>query len=227
MTRVLLVDDDDDIRGSLRLILEAEPDLVVAAEVSDGERAVAAARRLRVDVAVVDLRMPGLDGVETTRRLLELSDPPRVLVLTAHAHDDVVLRALEAGASGFVLKGFRPHEFPAAVRDVHAGRCVLASAVASAVVARAVWATPTEDDDSFAARPKAPSLDVDDDLGDLTDRERELAVAVGHGLTNAQIAARLGVSTPTAKTYVSRLLDKLGLSNRTQLAITAHRAGLL
>ncbi|MDM7884092.1 response regulator transcription factor [Curtobacterium sp. RHCKG23] len=239
MIRVLLVDDDADVRASIRLVLESEPDIVVVAECPDGERGAAVARRLRVDVALVDLRMPGgLDGIATTGLLRALEVPPRVVVLTAFEHDDAVLRALEVGASGFLLKGARPHELAAAVRDVAADRCVLAPAVASAVVARAVTRpTPTR---PTAVGPVAVgSMAVgttavadagpgaDDDLADLTPRERELAVAVGEGLTNAQIAARLGVTPASAKTYVSRLLDKLGLQNRTQLAITAHRAGLV
>ncbi|OEI69113.1 response regulator transcription factor [Curtobacterium sp. ER1/6] len=224
MIRVLLVDDDADVRASIRLVLESEPDIVVVAECPDGERGAAVARRLRVDVALVDLRMPGgPDGIATTGLLRALEVPPRVVVLTAFEHDDAVLRALEVGASGFLLKGARPHELATAVRDVAADRCVLAPAVASAVVARAVT-RPT------LTRPTAAAdagSGADDDLADLTPRERELAVAVGEGLTNAQIAARLGVTPASAKTYVSRLLDKLGLQNRTQLAITAHRAGLV
>lgn len=229
MIRVLLVDDDADVRASIRLVLESEPDIVVVAECPDGERGAAVARRLRVDVALVDLRMPGgPDGIATTGLLRALEVPPRVVVLTAFEHDDAVLRALEVGASGFLLKGARPHELAAAVRDVAADRCVLAPAVASAVVARAMTRpTPTR---PMVVGPTAVA-DVgpgtDDDLADLTPRERELATAVGEGLTNAQIAARLGVTPASAKTYVSRLLDKLGLQNRTQLAITAHRAGLV
>ncbi|MEV7931456.1 response regulator transcription factor [Curtobacterium sp. NPDC089185] len=229
MIRVLLVDDDADVRASIRLVLESEPDIVVVAECPDGERGAAVARRLRVDVALVDLRMPGgPDGIATTGLLRALEVPPRVVVLTAFEHDDAVLRALEVGASGFLLKGARPHELAAAVRDVAADRCVLAPAVASAVVARAVTRpTPTRPTVVGTTAVADAGPGVDDDLADLTPRERELAVAVGEGLTNAQIAARLGVTPASAKTYVSRLLDKLGLQNRTQLAITAHRAGLV
>lgn len=229
MIRVLLVDDDADVRASIRLVLESEPDIVVVAECPGGERGAAVARRLRVDVALVDLRMPGgPDGIATTGLLRALEVPPRVVVLTAFEHDDAVLRALEVGASGFLLKGARPHELAAAVREVAADRCVLAPAVASAVVARAVTRpTPTRPTMVGTTAVADTGSGVDDDLADLTPRERELAVAVGEGLTNAQIAARLGVTPASAKTYVSRLLDKLGLQNRTQLAITAHRAGLV
>lgn len=229
MIRVLLVDDDADVRASIRLVLESEPDIVVVAECPDGERGAAVARRLRVDVALVDLRMPGgPDGIATTGLLRALEVPPRVVVLTAFEHDDAVLRALEVGASGFLLKGARPHELAAAVRDVAADRCVLAPAVASAVVARAMTRpTPTRPTVVGPTAVADAGSGTDDDLADLTPRERELATAVGEGLTNAQIAARLGVTPASAKTYVSRLLDKLGLQNRTQLAITAHRAGLV
>lgn len=216
MIRVLLVDDDDEVRASLRIVLDAEPDIVVVAEARDGERAVAVAAAVRADVAVVDVHMPGIDGIETTGRLATVPHPPAVLVLTAFAAPDTTLGALETGASGFLLKGVRPSELPTAVREVAAGRNVLAPEVTASVVDRAVATVRAERD----------RQDVDD-LADLTDRERELATAVGHGLSNAQIASRLGIAPASAKTYVSRLLDKLGLQNRTQLAIAAHRAGLL
>jgi len=219
--RVLLVDDDAEVRESLRLIVESEPDMVVVAEVATGERAVASARSLRVDVAVVDVQMPGIDGIETTTRLRALPTPPSVLVLTAFAPGEATFGALEAGAAGFLLKSFRPHELPAAVRDVAAGRQVLAPDVTAAVVAEAVRARREPEP------PPPGPCDLDDDLHDLTPRERDLARALGLGLTNAQIALELGVTTTSAKTYVSRLLEKLGLQNRTQVAVLAHRAGLV
>ncbi|WP_239452001.1 response regulator transcription factor [Frondihabitans sp. PAMC 28766] len=213
----MLIDDDHDIRESLRLILDSVGDVAVVADVDCGERGVAVARQLRVDVAVVDLRMPDMDGVETTRLLRLLPEPPAVLVLTAFSTDDSVLDALAAGASGFLLKNFRPEELPAAVRDIAAGRGALAPSVAATVIREAVrpLAMPT------------PDRSGPDDLSDLTERERDLARAVGHGMSNARIATHLGISAASAKTYVSRLLEKLGLQNRTQLAIAAHRAGLL
>lgn len=216
MIRVLLVDDDDEVRESLRLLIEREGDMVVAAETTTGERAASVAAAVRTDVAIVDVQMPGIDGIETTRRLRALPQPPAVLVVTAFQPGDRPLGALAAGASGFLLKSFRPHELPAAVREVATGRQVLAPAVTATVVAEAM-----------RARTPEPDPLPEDDLGDLTDRERELCRAVGGGLTNAQIATALGITPTTAKTYVSRLLDKLGLQNRTQLAILAHRAGLL
>lgn len=226
MIRVLLVEDDAETRAALRVVLEADPDLVVVAEAADGERALGVARGVRADVALVDLHLPHADGVDVTRRLRELEVPPRVLLLTASAGPDATIAALTAGASGFLLKAFRPGELPAAVRDVHAGRTVLAPAVTADVVARAVAAGAGTAGGAPTVVPVARVLD-DDDLADLTARERELARAVGLGLTNAQLAGELGVAPASAKTYVSRLLDKLGLQNRTQLAILAHRAGLL
>lgn len=217
MIRVLLVDDDADVRSSLRMVLDAVPDIAVVADVDGGERATGVAQHLRVDVAVVDLRMPGIDGIELTRRLTRLPNPPAVLVLTAFSADDTVFEALKAGAGGFLLKNFRPDELPAAVRDIAAGRGALAPSVAATVIRRAIRANDEP------VGPDTPTGDLDD----LTDRERELVRAVGLGMSNAGIAAHLGISSASAKTYVSRVLEKLGLQNRTQLAIAAHRAGIL
>lgn len=214
--RVLLVDDDDQVRAAIRLILESEDDIVVVAETRDALRADAIARTHPVDVAVVDLHMPDRDGIATTRALRRLPDPPRVLILTAFNRDDALIEALAAGASGILLKGLKPGELPTAVRSVAAGDGVLAPAVATAVIGHAV-----------AERNRQGVSETPDTLQDLTDRERELMHAVGMGLSNTQIAAHLVVSPATAKTYVSRLLEKLGLVNRTQMAILAHRAGLL
>ncbi|MBF4576707.1 response regulator transcription factor [Frondihabitans sp. VKM Ac-2883] len=218
MIRVLLVDDDADIRSSLRLILDTVPDVVVVGDVDSGERGLAVSAQLGVDVVVVDLRMPGMDGIEVTKRLRERANPPAVLILTAFSADDTVLTALAAGAAGFLLKNFRPDKLPAAVRDIAHGRGALAPSVAATVIRHAV--RPDHSTSAHSARG-------DDDLGDLTERERELAYAVGLGMSNTGIATHLGISPASAKTYVSRLLEKLGLQNRTQLAIAAHRAGIL
>jgi DNA-binding NarL/FixJ family response regulator len=214
--RVLIVDDDPDIRESVRIILDAEEDIVVVAEAESGARAVGIARRIAADVALVDVNMPGRNGIETTRDLLELPEPPKVLILTAFATDSYTLDALGAGASGYLLKNFRPGELPDAVRTVARGESVLAPAVTSAVIGRVV-----------AAQQAAEAGDKTDDLADLTDRERDLIRAIALGMSNNQIAAHLTISPASVRTYVSRLLDKLGLSNRTQLAILAHRAGLV
>lgn len=210
MIRTAIVDDDDEIRDILRDVLDAEQDIAVAATYSSGQRAVDALRRTRVDVAVVDLEMPGIDGVETTRRLRALDTPPSVLILTAFDALDRAVEALDAGASAFLLKSLRPAELPAVLREVAAGRTVLAPAIASGVFARATART---------ARP--------DPLEGLTAREREIAREVGRGLSNNEIARALHISSASAKTFVTRLLDKLGYQNRTQLAIAAHHAGLL
>lgn len=212
--RVLLVDDDTDVRASLRVIVDAEADLSVVAEAPNAARAVALARQLGIDVAVVDVHMPGRNGIEATAELVALDAPPKVLILTSFSSDENALAALANGASGFILKALRPGELPDAIRAVHGGRSVLAAPVLPSVINRAV-----------AAHQK--DQEIPDDLADLTARERELMRAVGLGLSNNQIAAELVISEASAKTYVSRLLDKVGATNRTQLAIMAFRAGLL
>jgi DNA-binding NarL/FixJ family response regulator len=213
--RVMIVDDDEDIRSSLRMILEAEGDLVVVAEAPNASRAVAVAQRMKPDVAIVDIHMPGRSGVDATAELKALEVPPRVLILTSFANDKTAIAALAAGADGFLLKALRPGELPAAVRAVCEGRNVVAAPVLPSVIERAVTAHQRETQGSG------------DDLADLTDRERQLMRAVGLGMSNSQIAAELTVTEASAKTFVSRLLDKLGATNRTQLAIMAYRAGLL
>lgn len=212
--RVLLVDDDADVRASLRVIVDAEADLSVVAEAPSAARAIALARQLGVDVAVVDVHMPGRSGIDATADLRSLDNAPKVLILTSFANDENAIAALAAGANGFLLKALRPGELPDAIRAVHEGRNVVAAPMLPAVIDRAVTAHRKEQD-------------IPDDLANLTPREIDLMRAVGLGLSNSRIAAELSISEASAKTYVSRLLDKLGASNRTQLAITAFRAGLL
>lgn len=210
--RVLLVDDTQEIIDSLRLIVEAAPDLVVSGEATDGRRAAALVQQLGIDVALVDFNMPHIDGAQVTREILAARADTRVIILTALNADPNVMAALDAGASGFLLKDLQPEELPRAIRSAAAGGTVLAPAAAPSVVARAV-----------AREQKQPI----DGLEDLTEREIELITALGRGLSNNQIAAVLFVSPASVKTFVSRLLDKLGLTNRTQAAILAHRAGLI
>lgn len=212
--RVLLVDDTQEIIDSLRLIVDAEPDLVVVGEVTDGRRAAALVQQLSVDVALVDFNMPHLNGAEVTREILAARSHTRVIILTAFNADPNVIAALHAGASGFLLKDLQPDELPRAIRSAEAGGTILSPAAAPSVVARAV------------ARAQAQAQPYDE-LGDLTEREIELITALGRGLSNNQIAAELFLSPASVKTFVSRLLDKLGLVNRTQAAILAHRAGLV
>lgn len=216
MIRVLIVDDDPLVRSALSLMLGGQEDLTVIGEASDGTEGVEAARRERPDVILMDIRMPGLNGLEATRILHQDPDPPRVIVLTTFDADEHVLGALGAGADGFVLKDTPPPEIVSAIRKVADGEHMLSPSATASVVRRLRESRP--DDRNRAAR----SL-----LDGLTPRERDVAVAVGRGLSNAEIAGELYLSVPTVKAHVSRLFDKLQASNRVQIAITVHDAGLV
>ncbi|MGY1697107.1 MULTISPECIES: response regulator transcription factor [unclassified Geodermatophilus] len=214
--RVLLVDDEELVRFGLRTVLEAAGDVDVVGEAGDGAAAVAAARELRPDVVLTDIRMPGMDGLAATRAILALPDPPQVAVLTTFHVDEYVYAALAAGAAGFLLKDTPPREIAAAVRAVADGTATLSPAVTATLIASYV--------DRRAAPRRAEALRR---VAALSDREREVLTLLGSGESNADLARRLFVSEATVKTYVSRLLTKLDLANRTQAAILAHEAGLL
>ena len=214
--RVLLVDDDPLVRAGLRLMLGGAPDIEIVGEASDGTRVLPLVDRHRPDVVLMDIRMPELDGLAATEALRRRPDPPEVIVLTTFNADDHVLRALRAGAAGFVLKDTPPAEILDAVRKVAAGDPVLSPAVTRQLMEHA--AGTAADTRRTRARERITALN---------DREREVAVAVGRGLANAEIAARLFMSVATVKTHVSRILAKLDLNNRVQIALLAHDAGLL
>ncbi|SNS75568.1 two component transcriptional regulator, LuxR family [Geodermatophilus saharensis] len=214
--RVLLVDDEELVRFGLRTVLEAAGDVEVVGEAGDGAAGVAAARELRPDVVLTDIRMPGMDGLAATRAILALPDPPQVAVLTTFHVDEYVYAALAAGAAGFLLKDTPPREIAAAVRAVADGTATLSPAVTATLIASYV--------DRRAAPRRAEALRR---VAALSDREREVLTLLGSGESNADLARRLFVSEATVKTYVSRLLTKLDLANRTQAAILAHEAGLL
>ncbi|MGY1733861.1 response regulator transcription factor [Geodermatophilus sp. SYSU D01045] len=214
--RVLLVDDEELVRFGLRTVLEAAGDVEVVGEAGDGAAGVAAARELRPDVVLTDVRMPGMDGLAATRAILALPDPPQVAVLTTFHVDEYVYAALAAGAAGFLLKDTPPREIATAVRAVADGTATLSPAVTAGLIASYV--------DSRATPRRAEALQR---VATLSDREREVLTLLGSGGSNAELAGRLFVSEATVKTYVSRLLTKLDLANRTQAAILAHEAGLL
>ncbi|MEW2293760.1 response regulator transcription factor [Streptomyces sp. NPDC006743] len=214
--RVLLVDDDPLVRAGLSFMMGGAADIEIVGEAADGGEAETLAERTRPDVVLMDVRMPGVDGLTATERLRARPKAPQVVVLTTFHADEQVLRALRAGAAGFVLKDTPPAEIVEAVRRVAAGDPVLSPAVTRQLMRQAAGAAG--DDRRSRARER---------LAALNDREREVAVRVGQGLANAQIAAGLFMSVATVKTHVSRILAKLGLNNRVQIALLAHDAGLL
>ncbi|MFE0427281.1 response regulator [Streptomyces sp. NPDC058953] len=214
--RVLVADDQALLRASLRLLVDAEPGLTAVGEAADGEEAVLLAAGTRPDVVLMDVRMPGTDGIEATRRLC--ADPAtaatRVLMLTMFDLDAYVYGALRAGASGFLLKDTPPAELLAAIRVVAAGDALIAPAVTRRLIAE------------FAARP-GPGAPSPGGLGRLTGREREVLELVARGLTNREIGQRLHVGLSTVKTHVSHLLGKFAARDRAQLVIAAYETGLV
>ncbi|PRZ09333.1 LuxR family two component transcriptional regulator [Isoptericola sp. CG 20/1183] len=220
--RVLVADDHAAIRAGLRLLLEAAEGIEVVAEAADGHAAVANARALRPDVVLMDLRMPGTDGVEATR-IITTEGLADVLVLTTFDLDEYVHGALDAGAAGFLLKSAEPADLLRAVRQVAAGEGVLAPEVTRRVLAR-IAGTPPAPSDAVAPDPAA--READPRLDGLTPREVDVLAALGRGLSNQDISAELVISEATTKTHVSRVLAKLQVPSRMQAAVVARRTGL-
>jgi DNA-binding NarL/FixJ family response regulator len=215
MIRVLIVDDEALVRAGMRMILESADDVAVVEEIDDGAGAVDAVGRSRPDVVLMDIRMPRLDGLAATVAVQALPEPPAVIVLTTFDLDDYVFRALQAGASGFLLKDTPPRELLQAVRVVASGESMLSPKVTRRLITH------------FAADPRADRRRAAlDTIAGLSGREAEVLVEVGHGLSNADIGRALFMSEATVKAHVSRLLVKVGATNRVQLAIVAHHAGL-
>ncbi|GLW47639.1 DNA-binding response regulator [Streptomyces sp. NBRC 14336] len=214
--RLLLVDDDPLVRAGLSLMMGGADDIEIVGEATDGAEVEELVERFRPDVVLMDIRMPSVDGLTATERLRGRPDAPQVVVLTTFHADEQVLRALRAGAAGFVLKDTPPAEIVAAVRRVAAGDPVLSPTVTRQLMEHA--AGGAADTRRARARERAAALN---------DREREVAVAVGRGLSNAEIASELYMTVATVKTHVSRILTKLDLNNRVQIALLAHDAGLL
>ncbi|MDX3586896.1 response regulator transcription factor [Streptomyces europaeiscabiei] len=214
--RLLLVDDDPLVRAGLSFMLGGADDIEIVGEGADGDEVDALVDRTHPDVVLMDIRMPTVDGLSATERLRTRADAPQVVVLTTFHADDQVLRALRAGAAGFVLKDTPPADIVEAVRRVAAGDPVLSPAVTRRLMAHAAGSAP--DTRGATARSRVATLN---------DREREVAVAVGRGFSNAEIAAELFMSVATVKTHVSRILAKLDLNNRVQIALLTYDAGLL
>ncbi|GAA3835688.1 response regulator transcription factor [Streptomyces coacervatus] len=214
--RLLLVDDDPLVRAGLSLMMGGADDIEIVGEAADGAEVEELVDRTRPDVVLMDIRMPSVDGLTATERLRERKDAPQVVVLTTFHADEQVLRALRAGAAGFVLKDTPPAEIVDAVRRVAVGDPVLSPTVTRQLMEHAVGS-------GTDIRRTHARVRIDT----LNDREREVAVAVGRGLSNAEIAAALFMSVATVKTHVSRILAKLDLNNRVQIALLAYDAGLL
>jgi DNA-binding NarL/FixJ family response regulator len=215
---VLLADDQPLLRRGFRMILEAEDGLTVVGEAGDGAEAIALARRCQPDVVLMDIRMPGTDGIEATRRIT-LSEPGvRVLVLTTFDLDEYAFGALRAGASGFLLKDVRPAELVAAVRTVASGDAVVSPRVTRRLLEEYAHVLPVSGAQQAGRYPQ---------LSALTEREREVLAAVAHGLSNTEIAASLSVSEATVKSHVGRILAKLGLRDRVQIVVLAYESGLM
>jgi DNA-binding NarL/FixJ family response regulator len=215
VTRLVIVDDDPMVRTGLRLILGGEPDLDIVGEAGDGRQAMGVIRDLRPDVVLMDIRMPNQDGLATTELLLAKSDPPRILVLTTFNADDMVLRALRLGASGFLLKDTPPPKMIEAVRAVARGEPVLSPSVTHQVIAVATG----------GHEPQGPQARRE--LAKLTERECEVAIEVARGSSNAEIAEHLHMSVATVKANITRIFSKLGSDNRVHVAMKVRDAGLL
>ena len=213
--RVLLVDDDPLVRAGLRMILSSASDLEVVGEAADGAAAVTATGSHRPDVVLMDVRMPGVDGITATGRITALPDPPQVIVLTTFHLDEYVVGALRAGASGFLLKDTPPADILQAVRLVAAGEAMLSPSVTRTLI------------DHFSTDPAlSRRAAAQESLRGLSEREREVAAQVGRGLSNADIARRLYLSEATVKAHLSHVLTKLNAANRVQVAIVMRDAGL-
>jgi DNA-binding NarL/FixJ family response regulator len=214
--RVLLVDDDPLVRSALSLMLGGQSDIEVVGEAPNGEAGLALVSQTEPDVVLMDIRMPVMDGLEATRVLHSRPSPPAVVVLTTFDADDHVLRAVASGADGFLLKDTPPGDIVGAIRTVAAGDAMLSPSATRSLVSRLRSTTPDDRTTSAADR-----------LTVLTERELEVAVCVGRGLSNSEIASELYLSIPTVKSHVSRLLTKLDSTNRVQVAMVVHDAGLV
>ncbi|GLY75440.1 response regulator [Actinoallomurus iriomotensis] len=216
MINVLLVDDQPLLRMGFRLVLETQPDIAVVGEAGDGAEALAQVASAGPDVVLMDVRMPGMDGLEATERITRDHAGSRVLILTTFDLDEYAFAALHAGAAGFLLKNVQPAELIAGIRTVAAGDGVVAPRLTRVLI------------ETFTRRnPARPGPADDPRLGRLTDREREVLIEMAKGLSNAEIATELGLSEATVKTHVSRILPKLGLRDRVQAVVLAYQTGLL
>jgi DNA-binding NarL/FixJ family response regulator len=216
---VLVVDDQSLIRGAVSELIKHEDGLFVIGEATNGFEAVAAVRNLRPEVVLMDIRMPGMDGLEATRQICsdaELASGSRILILTTFEEEDYVLEALRAGASGFIGKATEPEDLMAAIRTIHSGDALLSPAATRALIHRHV-----------SSRPAMPGRQLMDTVNALTPRELEVLKLVGQGLSNEEVARALTISPHTAKTHVNRIMTKLAAHDRAQVVIAAYEAGVV
>jgi DNA-binding NarL/FixJ family response regulator len=212
---ILIVDDQALVRAGFRMILEAEPDFEVVGEAANGAQAVDAAVRLKPDVVLMDVQMPEVDGLEATRRLLEVDGGAKVVMLTTFDMDQYIYEALRVGASGFLLKDVPPEQLVAGIRAVSSGDALLAPSVTRRMIAE------------FVRRPPTSATRLEPKLAELTPREFEVLKLIAAGMSNAEIADQLFVSNTTVKTHVARILMKLGLRDRVQAVVLAYQSGLI
>jgi DNA-binding NarL/FixJ family response regulator len=217
--RVVLVDDQQLVRAGFRMVIDSQPDLTVVGEAGDGAAAVDLLRRTAADVVLMDIRMPGVDGIAATEQVTALPEPPRVVVLTTFDLDEYVVAAIGAGASGFLLKDAPPEEMLAAVRTVHAGDSVIAASSTRRLLQHVAPMLRGAGGSTAQADPRA--------LAELTPREKEVLVLMAYGASNTEIAGQLFVSEATVKTHVGRVLSKTGSRDRVQAVVLAYRTGLV
>lgn len=214
--RVAIVDDQQLVRAGFALVIDSQPDLEVVLEAGDGAEAVRLLPAADVDVVLMDVRMPQLDGIAATRALTAAPDAPRIIILTTFDLDEYVLAAIRAGASGFLLKDARPEDMLAAIRTVHSGDAVIAPSSTRRLIEHLVQVLPTDPASAGSAA-----------LDELTDREREVLVLMARGLSNGEIGTQLFVAEATVKTHVGRVLGKLRARDRVQAVVTAYETGLV
>jgi DNA-binding NarL/FixJ family response regulator len=217
--RVVLVDDDPLVRAGLRMILGGAADVEIVGEAADGAEGIEVLTAADADVVLLDIRMPRMDGLEATRRIITMARPPRVIVLTTFDTDEYVARALAHGAVGFLLKDTRPEDIVEGIRRVARGEPILSPAITAQLIRRVTDGVEADEGDR--------SADARELLGRLSEREREVAIAVAQGKSNLEISAELYMSVATVKAHMSRILDKLDAANRVQVAIYVHDAGLV
>ncbi len=229
--RVVIADDQELVRAGFAMVIGSQPDMVVVGQARDGGTAVSQARSLHPDVVLMDVRMPGMDGIEATRRIVTPCDdehPVRVVILTTFDLDDYVMAAIEAGASGFLLKDTEPETLLSSIRTVHQGNAIIAPTATRRLIERMVedgFTTPEHGGEAIAR--SHPATYTDPELGELTDREREVLVLIARGLSNQEIGDRLVIGLPTVKTHVAHILAKIHARDRVQAVVFAYDNGLV